>query len=169
MIRRACVAENALLIQSFGSSVWVFILKELSVALVERALEQFCVFFIFRVRATSSVSKSVSVLDLSGKEKPAKPPRRLSIPAKTTPNPAPRPPSNITPISEVRVRRAGITQRKPDTPVSDVSKSSSRKKFSVLSSSSYWISQIMLSEAAAKHSISLGFFKLAVEAGCEVY
>lgn len=120
-----------------------------------------------RVRAASSVSKSVSVLDLSGKEKSAKPPRRLSIPAKSAVTPAPRVASSISPISEVRAKRSDSVQRKTDTPVSDVSKSSSRKRFSVLSSASYWLSQIKLSEAAAKHSISLGFFKLALEAGCE--
>ncbi|EXB20717.1 hypothetical protein L484_007624 [Morus notabilis] len=120
-----------------------------------------------RVRAASSVSKSVSVLDLSGKEKSTKPPRRLSIPAKPAATPALRPVSSITPISEVRGKRSDSIQRITDTPVSDVSRLSSRKKFSVLSSASYWLSQIKLSEAAAKHSVSLGFFKLALEAGCE--
>lgn len=120
------------------------------------------------MRAASSVSKSVSVLDLSGKEKSAKPPRRLSVPAKSAVTPALRPASSITPISEVRGKRSDSIQRITDTPVSDVSRSSSRKKFSVLSSTSYWLSQIKLSEAAAKHSVSLGFFKLALEAGCEV-
>ncbi|KAL5544411.1 hypothetical protein UlMin_008195 [Ulmus minor] len=121
-----------------------------------------------RVRAVSSVSQSVSVLDLSGKEKPAaKPPRRLSIPAKSAAStPASRLVGNITPISEARGKRAD-TLRKTDTPVSDVSRSSSRKKFSVLSSASYWLSQIKVSEAAANHSISIGFFKLALEAKCE--
>ncbi|KAM4107103.1 hypothetical protein ACJW30_04G114800 [Castanea mollissima] len=120
-----------------------------------------------RVRPTSSVSKSVSVLDLSGKDKSAKPPRRLSIPAKSIVSPAPKPSGNITPISEARQRRSVASQGKNDTPVSDVSRTTSRKKFNVLSSASYWLSQIKLSESAAKHSISLGFFKLAFEAGCE--
>lgn len=122
-----------------------------------------------RVRATPNVSRSVSVLDLSGKEKSAKPPRRLSIPAKAAATPAPRLGSSITPISEVRGKRSDYIQRKTETRVADVSRSSSRKKFSVLSSASYWISQIKLSEASNKHSISLGFFKLALEAGCEVH
>ncbi|KAA8540936.1 hypothetical protein F0562_024926 [Nyssa sinensis] len=120
-----------------------------------------------RGRPVSSVSKSVSVLDFSGKEKSAKPPRRLSIPPKTTVSPFPRPVGNITPISEVRRKRSVNSQGKSDTPVSDVSIASNRRKFSVLSSASYWLSQIKLSESAAKHSISLGFFKLALEAGCE--
>ena len=119
------------------------------------------------MRPTSSVSKSVSVLDLSGKDKSAKPPRRLSIPAKSIVSPAPKPAGNITPISEARQRRTVASQGKNDTPVSDVSRTT-RKKFNVLSSASYWLSQIKLSESAAKHSISLGFFKLAFEAGCEV-
>lgn len=119
-----------------------------------------------RVRPTSSVSKSVSVLDLSGKDKSAKPPRRLSIPAKSIVSPAPKLAGNITPISEARQRRTVASQGKNDTPVSDVSRTT-RKKFNVLSSASYWLSQIKLSESAAKHSISLGFFKLAFEAGCE--
>ncbi|KAI3463950.1 hypothetical protein Pfo_020613 [Paulownia fortunei] len=113
-----------------------------------------------RGRIASSVAKSVCVLDLSGKEKSAKPPRRLSVPSKSNASPAPKSIGNITPISEARAKRS-------DTPLSDISKSSNRKKFSVLSSASYWLSQIKLSESAAKHSISLGFFKLALEAGCE--
>lgn len=60
------------------------------------------------------------------------------------------------------------TQGKNETPLSDVSRASSRRRFSALSSALYWLSQIKLSESAAKHSISLGFFKLALEAGCEV-
>ncbi|KAI3454640.1 hypothetical protein Pfo_011303 [Paulownia fortunei] len=120
-----------------------------------------------RGRLASSVSKSVGVLDLSGKEKSAKPPRRLSVPSKSNATPAPKSFGNITPISEARAKRSAVNQGKSDTPVSDVSKSSNWKKFSVLSSASYWLSQIKLSESAAKHSISLGFFKLALEAGCE--
>lgn len=111
----------------------------------------------------------MSVLDVSAKEKSAKPPRRLSIPAKSTVNSVPKSVGNITPISEIRAKRSASTQGKSETPLSDVSRASSRKKFSVLSSASYWLSQIKLSESAAKHSISLGFFKLALEAGCEVY
>ncbi|CAI9787260.1 unnamed protein product [Fraxinus pennsylvanica] len=121
-----------------------------------------------RGKLASSVSKSVSVLDLSDKKVAAKPPRRLSVPSKPTASPAPRTIGNITPISETRAKRSASKHgTSSDTPVSDVSKSSSRKKFSVLSSASYWLSQIKLSESAAKHSISLGFFKLALEAGCE--
>lgn len=120
-----------------------------------------------RGRSTSTLSKSVSVLDLSAKEKSAKPPRRLSIPAKSTVNSAPKSVGNITPISETRAKRLSITQRKSETPRSDISLSSSRKKFNVLSSASYWLNQIKYSESVAKHSISLGFFKLALEAGCE--
>ncbi|EYU35872.1 hypothetical protein MIMGU_mgv1a009366mg [Erythranthe guttata] len=122
-----------------------------------------------RGRAASSVSKSVNVLDLSVKEKSAKPPRRLSVPSKSNASPAAKSFGTITPISEARAKRNGVNHGKSsDTPLSDVSRSSNnRKKFSVLSSASYWLSQIKLSESAAKHSISLGFFKLALEAGCE--
>lgn len=117
----------------------------------------------------STVSKSVSVLDISGKDKSGKPPRRLSIPAKSTVSPVPRSVGTITPISEARAKRSDYRQTKSDTPVSVVSKSSNQRKFNVLSSASYWLSQIKLSESAAKHTISLGFFKLALEAGCEVW
>lgn len=120
-----------------------------------------------RGRSTSTVSKSVSVLNLSAKEKSAKPPRRLSIPAKSTVNSAAKSVGNITPISETRAKRFADTRRKSETPRSDISVPSSRKKFNVLSSASYWLNQIKYSESAAKHSISLGFFKLALEAGCE--
>ncbi|XP_004299389.1 PREDICTED: uncharacterized protein LOC101313802 [Fragaria vesca subsp. vesca] len=116
-----------------------------------------------RGRAASNVSKSVSVLDLSGKDKPVRPPRRLSIPNKVAGTPAPKLGGNITPVSEARSRRSV----KSETPASDASRLTSRKKFSILSSESYWLSQIKLSEAAGRHSVSLGFFKLALEAGCE--
>lgn len=114
------------------------------------------------------MTKSFGVLDLSGKEKSAKPPRRLSVPSKSNASPAPKSFGNITPISEARSKRAAANQGKSDTPLSDVSKSSNRKKFNVLASTSYWLTQIKHSEAAGKHLISLGFFKLALEAGCEV-
>ncbi|KAF5734708.1 hypothetical protein HS088_TW15G00200 [Tripterygium wilfordii] len=121
-----------------------------------------------RGRPASTVSKSMGVLDVSAKEKSAKPPRRLSIPTKSTATPGTKATAgNVTPISEIRTRRSGNGQRRSETPVSDVSNPTSRRRFSVLSSASYWLSQIKLSEAAAKHSISLGFFKLALEAGCE--
>ncbi|XP_038878685.1 uncharacterized protein LOC120070866 isoform X1 [Benincasa hispida] len=116
-----------------------------------------------RGRSVSSVSKSVGVLDLSAKDKSAKPPRRLSIPTKNV-SPTRKFVGNITPISEVR--RTARSQGKSDTPASDVSRSS-KKTFNLLSSTSYWLSQIKLSEAASKHSVSLGFFKLALEAGCK--
>ncbi|XP_073291457.1 uncharacterized protein [Primulina huaijiensis] len=118
-------------------------------------------------RPASGVSKSVSVLDISGKEKSARTPRRFSIPSKSSACPASKSFGNITPIYEARGRRSDSNNRKSDTPVSDVSRSSSRKKFSVLLSASYWLSQIKLSESANKHSVSLGFFKLALETGCE--
>ncbi|XP_073147485.1 uncharacterized protein [Henckelia pumila] len=118
-------------------------------------------------RPASSVSKSVSVLDISGKEKSARPPRRFSIPSKPSASSATKSFGNITPISEARGRRSDSNNGKSDTPVSDVSRSSSRKKFSVLSSASYWLTQIKLSEFANRHSVSLGFFKLALESGCE--
>jgi len=122
----------------------------------------------FRGRPPANLSKSVSALELSGKDKSSKPPRRLSIPTKSTGSPRQKPTSNITPISEARAKRSANGQDKCETPRSDVSKSSTRRKFSVLASASYWLQQIKLSESAAKHSISLGFFKLALEAGCEV-
>lgn len=130
----------------------------------------------FRVRPASSVSKSVAALPLSGKEKSAKPPRRLSVPSKSIVSPASRPLGIITkepkkigkPISETRAKRSPSNQGKSDTPQSNVSKSSNRKKYDLISSASYWLSQIKLSESAAKHSISLGLFKLALEAGSEV-
>ncbi|KAF7838430.1 muscle M-line assembly protein unc-89-like isoform X1 [Senna tora] len=122
-----------------------------------------------RGRPISSVSKSVGVFDLSGKEKSAsaKPPRRLSIPAKPASTPGPKVAGNITPISETRSRRSGYGygQVKSETPSSDAA--SSRKKFNTLASASFWLSQIKVSESVANHSISLGFFKLALEAGCE--
>ncbi|PSR95820.1 YGP40 like [Actinidia chinensis var. chinensis] len=120
-----------------------------------------------RGRPPSSVSKSVGVLDLSGKEKSGKPPRRLSIPAKSSVSTVPKSVGSITPISEARAKTSAHSRGKNDTPVSGVSKSSNRRKFSVLSSASYWLSQIKLSESDAKYTISLGFFKLALEAGCE--
>ena len=124
-------------------------------------------FGLLRGRATPSVSKSVGVLDLS-KEKSAKPPRRLSIPTKSTVTPSPKLVGTITPISEARTKKSTNGQGKSDTPLSDASRAATRRRFNVLSSASYWLSQIKLSESASMHSVSLGFFKLAFEAGCEV-
>lgn len=122
--------------------------------------------FHFRRRPASSVSKSVAALPLSGKEKLAKPPRRLSVPPKSIASPASRPLGTKTPISETRAKRSSTNEGKSD--LSNVSKTSNRKKYDLISSASYWLSQIKLSESAAKHSISLGFFKLALESGSEV-
>ncbi|XWS37449.1 hypothetical protein CRYUN_Cryun19dG0043800 [Craigia yunnanensis] len=119
-----------------------------------------------RGRMTPSVSKSVGVLDLS-KEKSAKPPRRLSIQTKSTMTPSPKLVGTITPISEARAKKSTNGQGKSNTPLSDASRSATRSRFSMLSSASYWLRQIKLSESASKHSVSFGFFKLALEAGCE--
>lgn len=121
-----------------------------------------------REKSVSSVSKSVSVLDFSGKDKSgsAKPPRRLSIPTKAAATSRPKM-GNITPISEIRTVRSSFGQGRSKTPIPDNSKTSTKIKSNLLTSASYWLNQIKLSESAARHSISLGFFKLALEAGCE--
>ncbi|KAD4888937.1 hypothetical protein E3N88_21010 [Mikania micrantha] len=120
-----------------------------------------------RGKPTSSVSQSVDVLDMSAKEKSARPPRRLSVPSKPIASPATKSAGYITPISEARANRASNIKGKSVTPGSDVSRSLNKKKFTVLSSASYWLSHIKLSEAAGKHQLSLGFFKLALDAHCE--
>ncbi|XP_078176986.1 uncharacterized protein LOC144571535 [Carex rostrata] len=113
----------------------------------------------------TDITKSVSVLELSVKDKASstKPPRRLSIPTKPVSTPrTTNKPTTTTPISA----RSGIL--KNVTPVSSMSGSTiARRRFSMISSVSYWMTQIKLAEAASKHSVSLGFFKLALEAGCE--
>ncbi|KAF0903023.1 hypothetical protein E2562_022647 [Oryza meyeriana var. granulata] len=120
-----------------------------------------------RAKPSLDVSKSVSGLDLSlVKDNSAKPPRRHSIQTKPGASPRPTPTGTITPVSLVRSRRSD-NQGKFDTPISEVSMSTARRKFSTLSSISYWMTQIRLAEAASKHSISLGFFKLALESECE--
>ncbi|CAA6660874.1 unnamed protein product [Spirodela intermedia] len=108
-----------------------------------------------RKGTSPSVSKSISVLELSEKGKTPKPPRRLSIPSKSSSSSSrPATIGSVTPISKYHVNKQDH-QGNSDTPASDASKSVSRKKFSVLSSVSYWLSQIKLSESAAKHSVSL--------------
>ncbi|QCD80885.1 hypothetical protein DEO72_LG2g1208 [Vigna unguiculata] len=125
--------------------------------------------------STPSVSRSVVGLSFSGKDKStgAKPPRRFSVPVKASPSPNPKLIGNITPISETRKIRYGNDDQGPQsrsqTPASDISKTHGRMKFNLISSSSYWLNQIKLSESAAKHSVSLGFFKLAWEARCEPF
>ncbi|KAM1708125.1 hypothetical protein TB1_001200 [Malus domestica] len=70
--------------------------------------------------------------------------------------PAPKLGGSITLISEARSRRS----MRSDSPASsDVSRLTSRKKFNVFASPSYWLQQIKLSEAAGKYSTSLGFFQ----------
>ncbi|TVU08009.1 hypothetical protein EJB05_41391 [Eragrostis curvula] len=119
-----------------------------------------------RAKPTSDVSKSMCVLDLSGKDKSAKPPRRHSIQTKPGASPRPTPSATVTPVSRIRSRRPD-NQGRLDTPTSEMSMSTTRRKFSTLSSISYWMTQIRLAEAASKHSVSLGFFKLALESECE--
>ncbi|RZC60767.1 hypothetical protein C5167_022537 [Papaver somniferum] len=122
-----------------------------------------------RGRAASKGCQSVIGLELSAKEKDksAKPPRRLSNPTKSTVSPSPRSIGTITPIAEARGKRSNASQGKAGTPGSDVSKSLIQRKFNVLASTSYWLMQIKLAESVGKHIISIGFFKLALEAGCE--
>jgi hypothetical protein len=123
---------------------------------------------VFRsAKPIADITKSVTILELSGKDRDrsssTKPPRRLSIPTKpmSTPHTSNRP--MTTPTSA----RSSIV--KSETPLSNMSGSTiARRRFSMISSVSYWMTQIRLSEAASKHSVSLGFFKLALEAGCEV-
>ncbi|KAJ6683816.1 hypothetical protein OIU85_007504 [Salix viminalis] len=121
-----------------------------------------------RDRAPSTLSKSVGVLQLSGEDNSARPPRRrrLSIPLKSVAATALKPPAgNITtPISETRVKRSAT---KNDTPLSNASMPSTQKKFNAIAVASYWLLQIKISEYVAKRSISLALFKLALEAGCE--
>ncbi|KOM33256.1 hypothetical protein LR48_Vigan01g281200 [Vigna angularis] len=125
--------------------------------------------------STPSVSRSVVGLNFSGKDKStgAKPPRRLSVPVKASSSPNPKLIGNITPISDTRKVRYGNDDQGPQsrsqTPASDIPKTHGRMKFNLISSSSYWLNQIQLSESAAKHSVSLGFFKLAWEARCEPF
>ncbi|KAL4566538.1 hypothetical protein LXL04_030654 [Taraxacum kok-saghyz] len=116
---------------------------------------------------SSSVSQSVSALNLSAKDKSAKPPRRYFIPTKSSASPAPKPSNTTTPASDARTNRSRNIDGKNNTPVSEASRSLTRRKFSVLSSASYWLSQIKLSEAAGKHQVSLGFFNLAQVSACE--
>ncbi|CAH2043823.1 unnamed protein product [Thlaspi arvense] len=122
-----------------------------------------------RGRVASAVSQSTTVLDLSGKKSVdrAKPPRRLSIPTKTSSNSSVKSVSSITSVSESKPKRSANTRSLNETPVPSVLRSVTRRKVEDLSSSTYWLSHIKLAESAAKHSISLGFFKLALHAGCE--
>lgn len=115
-----------------------------------------------RAKPSSDVSKSMC-LDLSVKEKSAKPPRRHSI--QTKPGASPRPTPSGTVTTPVPTR--SDSQGRFDTPTSEASMSMRRRKFSTLSSISYWMTQIRLAEAASKHSVSLGFFRLALESECE--
>ncbi|KAM7257478.1 hypothetical protein ACFE04_013219 [Oxalis oulophora] len=125
-------------------------------------------------KPVSNVSKSVSVVSFSsGKDKSGKPPppRRLSTPAKSiTSSAASKQVRNvITPVSEARTMRTNKNDEGKSgiTPARSVSGLAIRKRSNDLCSASYWLSQIHLSESAAKHSISLGFFKLALDVGCE--
>ncbi|KAL1203894.1 hypothetical protein V5N11_011741 [Cardamine amara subsp. amara] len=125
-----------------------------------------------RGRVASAVSQSTTVLDLSGKksvDRTKLPPRRLSIPNKPTSNSSVKSvSSSITSLSESKAKRSGIARSLNVTPVSSNLRSSvTRRKVEDLSSSNYWLTHIKLSESVAKHPISLGFFKLALHAGCE--
>ncbi|KAF5749158.1 hypothetical protein HS088_TW04G01121 [Tripterygium wilfordii] len=115
--------------------------------------------------SASAVRKSIDALDPTKNEKSAEAPRRKSLSSKSTTSLVTKP--TASPKSETRARSPN-SQGKSKATASDSSRSStSRKKFNLLSSPSYWLSHIKLSESASKHSISLGFFKLALEAECE--
>ncbi|CAA7035051.1 unnamed protein product [Microthlaspi erraticum] len=126
-----------------------------------------------RGRVASAVSQSTTVLDLSAKKSSvdrSKPPRRLSIPNKYSSNSSVKSvSSSVTSVSESKVKRSGIVARSLNetTPFSSVLRSATRRKAEDLSSSAYWLTHIKLAESVGKHSISLGFFKLALHAGCE--
>ncbi|CAN7023469.1 hypothetical protein IGI04_023838 [Brassica rapa subsp. trilocularis] len=124
-----------------------------------------------RGRVASAVSQSTTVLDLSAKKSVdrAKPPRRMSIPNKASSNSSVRSvSSSVTSLSETKAKRpVGSARSLNVTPVSSVMRSGVRRKVEDLSSSTYWLTHIKLAESVAKHSISLGFFKLALHAGCE--
>ncbi|MQL70610.1 hypothetical protein Taro_002927, partial [Colocasia esculenta] len=110
----------------------------------------------------------MGVVSTSEKDKAVKPPRRLSLPPKlstTSPSPRSAAVKSMSPVSQLRISKPD-SKGKVGSPA-DVSKPTGRKKFDVLSSASYWLSQVKLSESTSKHSLSLGFFKLAFEAGCE--
>ncbi|KAJ3692033.1 hypothetical protein LUZ60_012383 [Juncus effusus] len=132
-------------------------------------------------KPSADVSKSVSVLEPSNKDKKPsstlKPPRRLSIPTK--PNSNSNPISISTPNSNLKPNGSNGSNRvlktpnptRPNIPKSETPASNGstvlRRKFSIISSVSYWTTQIKLAESANKHNVSLGFFKLAFESGCE--
>lgn len=161
-----CLVLGLFSLGNWIEKFWFFYFPPLWIQ-IEGTVSHFC----FRGGNASTVSKSVGVLDFSAKDKSgsAKPPRRFSNPAKASPTPGHKVASNITPISETRTGRTPYGQgRGKTTPISEISRTSSRVKLNLLTSPSYWLNQIKLSESAAKHSISLGFFKLALEAGCEV-
>ncbi|ESQ31666.1 hypothetical protein EUTSA_v10004313mg [Eutrema salsugineum] len=123
-----------------------------------------------RGRVASAVSQSTTALDFSAAKKSVdrtKPPRRLSIPTKTSSNSSVKSASTITSVSESKAKRSANARSFNETPVSSVLRSVTRKKVEDLSSSTYWLSHIKLAESVAKHSISLGFFKLALHSGCE--
>ncbi|XP_010550613.1 PREDICTED: protein SDE2 homolog [Tarenaya hassleriana] len=121
-----------------------------------------------RGRVASAVSQSTTALDLSAKDYgSAKPARRFSIPAKAVGNSACKSLSSLTPVSENRAKRSGNGRGMTEKPVSNALRSANRKKVEDLSSATYWLSHIKLSESTGKHSIALGFFKLAHHAGCK--
>lgn len=97
------------------------------------------------------MSRSLSVLNKS--DKPA---RRLSGSVKSQSSVG-----MLVPVSD------NSKKKSPESGIG-ISKITGRRKFNILSSASYWVAQIRLSEIASKHSISLGFFKLALECECEV-
>ncbi|KAK8935898.1 hypothetical protein KSP39_PZI013133 [Platanthera zijinensis] len=117
-----------------------------------------------RLKITQNVSKSLNALDLSGKGKSVKDPRGVSDHAKPVTSSSSITFANLTPISENKRNRWNPNN---DTPMPDASNSIHRRKFCALSSVSYWLGQIKLSESASKHSISLAFFRLALESGVE--
>ncbi|XP_078439049.1 uncharacterized protein LOC144709379 [Wolffia australiana] len=107
-----------------------------------------------RKGTTARVSASIGAIKLSKESETPKSLRRLSVPSTI---------GSATPISNTRVKRRDPSANN-GSPISDGSKSA--RNLNQLSSVSYWLSQIKLSESVSKHNVSLGFFKLALESEC---
>ncbi|GJY47009.1 F-box associated domain containing protein [Tanacetum coccineum] len=76
--------------------------------------------------------------------------------------------SLISPLGSRKGKSASMASSTRGEPTSIVTLTSlNQKEFNNMTSESYWLSRIRESEEVAMHHISLGFFKLALEAGCQ--
>lgn len=131
----------------------------------------------FAVLENKSTASKSSPLNGAALPKPG---RTLEVESKVKPStkalsvsfqgPLPKSQAKATASSkDVLLTTPGLNKSSISTTPLEDSNHGQRRRFNTLMASTYWLSQIKLSESAGKHAISLGFFRLALESNAEPF